>query len=479
MKVEDMLYLENKYELNKKRYNGFSYWTYERFQIMRYVEGKKKRIPINDARISCSNLIVDVWNIALRFIKKRYMPKKKADVCIFNHERRVLRNGYYDCIYTEEIAQKFSSSVVIESPYGLHHLEPTRTRNLYYCDKELIISCAIASIKKGFKVREYVKIHNILKVELKEVIDEIEKIDEIIIDRDEFIDFFAYYYFVYQYRKKYYEKVLDIIEPKIIIEVVGYKMDCMIVNELSKRMGIPTIELQHGTMGQGHIAYNYNQGEKIPQFPDKLLLFSDYWKKCTNFPILKKDVVAVGYPYFEEQLKKYQCVKKYIDRRKKTILFLSQWIIGEDLSKLAVELYSLMDNKDIHIIYKLHPGEYNGWEKRYPELAGSGIEVVDTLDHNVYEYFAISDIQVGVFSTAIYEGLGFGLETYIYQTNYSEYMNELCVAGYAKMVKSAKELQICLNKNEKQNKLQTTDFWKNDALNNTYKAIEKCMSYNS
>lgn len=66
--------------------------------------------------------------------------------------------------------------------------------------------------------------------------------------------------------------------------------------------------------------------------------------------------------------------------------------------------------------------------------------MVDSLRHNIYEYFAVSNVQVGVSSTAIFEGLGFGLDTFIFNTVSAECMKQLCQDGFAAEVNSAKEL---------------------------------------
>lgn len=52
-------------------------------------------------------------------------------------------------------------------------------------------------------------------------------------------------------------RIIKSISPKVIVEVVGYETNKMIINEIAHEMGISTIELQHGVIGRGHIAYNY------------------------------------------------------------------------------------------------------------------------------------------------------------------------------------------------------------------------------
>lgn len=77
-----------------------------------------------------------------------------------------------------------------------------------------------------------------------------------------------------QYKLMYlhYDRMLNRIRPKVIIEVVSYSLPKLIVNDIAKKMNIPTIELQHGTMGKYHIAYNFSEKMDLKRFP--IIFFS-------------------------------------------------------------------------------------------------------------------------------------------------------------------------------------------------------------
>lgn len=49
-------------------------------------------------------------------------------------KERVLENNKYICLYTEQIAEKYQNSVVLERPYNYKHLKPAKTNNIIYCD---------------------------------------------------------------------------------------------------------------------------------------------------------------------------------------------------------------------------------------------------------------------------------------------------------------------------------------------------------
>ncbi len=478
MKTDDFLAMEANYQLNNKTYDGFAYWTYGRFQVIRYLDSLEKNTLLTP-RLSepLGQLILDGFAM-LGNILFQGRIKKQTDLLIFNHERRVKEADYYECVYTERIAEHFANHcTVVERPLGYRHCKPVKTPNLVYYDWIETVSFMRALVAEKCKTTVYKKSQQYFKEELSDVITYLENACNIAIDKDKFAEIFTHVYLIYKYRKPGICKMVDKVNPKVILEVVSYNIDCMIATEYAKTKRIPTIELQHGVMGNGHIAYNYSQGEEILQFPDKVLLFSDYWKSCTQFPLKAENLIAVGYPFFEKKLQQY-AVKRNESDHIKTILFVSQWIIGKELSTLAVELSELFGNDEVRIIYKLHPGEYEIWRENYPELTQNNrIEVIDNLEHNIYEYFAESDVQVGVFSTAIYEGLGFGLKTYIFQTHFAENMKELCEGGYAEYVQDAKQLKDKIVHSVDNTDFGADRFWEKNALTNIIGLIDKQIKH--
>ena len=87
---------------------------------------------------------------------------------------------------------------------------------------------------------------------------------------------------------------------------------------------------------------------------------------------------------------------------------------------------------NFQILYKLHPSEYNMYKEYSSYSMLSSYENITFLeDCNLYQLMSVSKIQIGVFSTAIYEGLGFSCKTYLFDLNGIEYMQDLIDSEYA------------------------------------------------
>jgi hypothetical protein len=237
----------------------------------------------------------------------------------------------------------------------------------------------------------------------------------------------------------FYKCLLNQVDPEVVIVVVSYGKEIFI--EACNNANISVVELQHGVIDKDHLAYSYPKGQTKSTFPDYIFTWGDFWSENVNFPIANERVISVGYPYLEQQYKKY-------DNSESTnqILFISQGTIGEKLSKFAVEVEQHL-NIDYDLIYKLHPGEYEQWENKYPWLLDTNIEVIDSSEPPLYKLFAESDVQIGVGSSAIYEGLCFNLETYVYDCIGSSTLNQLVTKGSAKKISSVGELLSSLGSN--------------------------------
>lgn len=464
MNITDFLQIENKYHLYCDEIDGVNYWEYSRFAIWQYHICSEKlglEKSQTDSDSACE-AFKKVFSLGYHILFSGFL-RSKSDICIINHERRVQSGKYFDCIYTEEIAAFYPNNIVLERPYKGRHLKPVRTHNLYYTDYIVVKANLYYLLQKKFRTNYYRSVKKKVKQKLEKPLTEIWESYQVKLSKESIYELVVKRILMYHIEYKAYCDLLKRIKPKLIVEVCHYSLHSMIINEIAGDLGIYTIELQHGTMHKDHIAYQYITDETVKQLPKKILTFSDYWNKYIRLPANIK-VIAVGYPYFEQQIKSYcNYVKK--DSYKKTILFISQGTIGLQLSKLAAELYDTIDKTKFHIIYKLHPGEYSGWQKRYPWLNRTEIEVVDNLNHNIYEYFAQSDFQIGVYSTAIYEGLGFGLQTMLYRIGHFDTMESLVDEGYAIFVDCVDDIvkKLALEQREK---IKMPVFWKKDAMQN-------------
>ncbi len=96
-------------------------------------------------------------------------------------------------------------------------------------------------------------------------------------------------------------RLLKKTNPSKIINVVSYSFINQAFTYFAKKRNIPVFELQHGTVGKYHIAYNIGANElnASETFPDYFLAWGENWVKNARMPIAWGKIKIIGFPYFE------------------------------------------------------------------------------------------------------------------------------------------------------------------------------------
>lgn len=319
------------------------------------------------------------------------------NVLLYSHGRRkLLSDGYWWDIVIDPIAEHLDLPFLCIENYGdSAHPSPAKTPNLRYKD---VISCVTglgkrlsgvwdpldASSRRRIREVEY-EILDVFGVSL----DLISKIEEETIAR--------------RIRLTLYRLLFDRLGPDVV--VVWTRPHTLV--EAAQSLDIPVVELQHGMIYRYNFDYHFPADRESHTFPDYLFTFGEYWCDAVDYPIPDERVRPTGYAYAEMVRDLYRDEPKKTDE----IVFISQPYVGEKLSQFAVKCATLVNDRTI--TYKLHPREYDGWQDRYPWLTESDVEVINSDEPELYELLARGDAQVGVSSTALYEGALFDTETYL------------------------------------------------------------------
>lgn len=361
------------------------------------------------------------------FVKNPYLASPSEVIFVGHPRRKKESNGYWWDIYCDPIQNSCSlDSVHFENPYLLGHQTPAKTESIRYL--EFINYSGTIQRKLGLydvtlssdDVSRLEALEQSIRKQFDVDVQIVEEVQRLLRNRE--------------CRLWLYKRLLDRIDPKIAVVVVSYGKHMFI--EACKDKEIPVVELQHGVIYPDHLGYSFAGERTKSLFPDYLLTWGEFWGNDVKFPIPDDRVIPVGYPYLEQSAHQYENTQS-----RDQILFISQGTIGERLSKFAMEVDRHPDI-DHEIVYKLHPGEYDRWKDEYPWLLEADFEIVDRSEPPLYELFAESSVQIGVGSTAVYEGLCFELETYVYDG--SSVLHPLVDEGSATVVSTADELALAL-----------------------------------
>lgn len=392
------------------------------------------------------------------------------DYLFIGHPRRKIGDdGTFWDIYCDPIINYLGPDkcMILEQPWFLgnpNHAVPPHTKHLAYTDFcELYTRCK----------RRYTLLLNRLRgisLSISEV------------DRNQLVEIEGYFQDAFgvtlslvdrvENRYKWhfmasqrYTDILKRIKPRIVFIVCSYGKEDIV--QACKTCLIPSVELQHGVNSQYHMGYSYPNGASKSLFPDYFMSFGKFWEQEIALPLPRVRTFTVGYPYLEEQMQVHQGRGK-----KKQILFISQGTIGSELSEFAVALEKSLP-EDWRIVFKLHNGEVAEWRQRYVLLSRSPITVIEGDSPPLYELMAESDVQVGVYSTALFEGIAFACRTYLVDLPGIEHAKRLVDSGVAHLVNAPEEIDLADSSPE--NNIVREHIFASNWRGNLDHAIEKVL----
>ncbi len=279
-----------------------------------------------------------------------------------------------------------------------------------------------------------------------------------------------------------FRKLLRRLSPKVVVTAVQYYTPNFILTEAAHELGIPVVELQHGTVFPAHVAYNLPENGSVYS-PEIFLAWGRHWaEQMRNYP--RERMLLSGFPYFDHCRNLYPpCPRKAGGPFR--ILFVSQGTVARKLVSFATELRALLPVDRFTIIYKLHPNESRTWRVRYPSLMSAGVEVVENLSRNIYTCLRDADVAVGLNSTALVEGFAWGVRAFVFrQLPGSETMEDFCRSGTVEFVDSVERLaerlkQIAANPAlAGKSSFDVSRFWVPNAAKNIASVIDALASGN-
>ncbi|RXJ95883.1 hypothetical protein CRU94_04530 [Arcobacter sp. AHV-9/2010] len=408
---EFIWYLEEKYHLLDFEVDGVKVWQYTRMQFYYKLAEASGVLSQPHGSMNKKDKIKNVFSYFKNSLKNNYFTLKQKDIIVFSHPRVVNVDGELIDIYTkyfiDELLEKEDSLVEFESAHlGGHQKE--KQNFAHYTDW-------IALAQRIYKQFLKVKISDDQIKLLKKVENDINTVCETNIDLTSFA---MKNIKTYKANYKIYNKIFQKVKPKVFYTVVSYGQAPII--RAAKDNDIEVVELQHGTFSKYHLGYSFpDRKESLDYFPDKLYVWNDFWKEMIKLPISDEFVVSDSFRYMEKQKLKFT----HFEKKENQLVVLSQGAIGNDIAEKLLMHYERFKNYQIK--YKLHPGEFDRWQT-YPALVSlskyRNVEIIKN-ETPLYELFATSSLQIGVFSTALYEGVEFGCETILFDINGIEYMD--------------------------------------------------------
>ena len=394
---EDFIVFEKENNLLKLKIKDIPVWEFIRVGIFTQIKEQQinKNTNIHEIKFKKSFRVIYEFMINILF-HNPFLLTKQRQYLILNHPRRKIEKGFYIDIYTDPWLSILNDNYYVFEGFvniNFAHYKPAKTKNLYYLDALQLPSHLIRFLPIPTKFSDTEL--QVIK-ELENKIKNKWNIQNLVLKNE--ID---YTIKRLKFVKPGINRLLKKINPSKIINVVSYSFINQAFTYFAKKRNVPVFELQHGTVGKYHIAYNMGSIEmnKTETFPDYFLAWGKNWIKNARIPILQEKIRFVGFPYFE--------TFRLIENKKmelKQILILSQY--RNDIEEFSIKIAEKLP--EYKIVYKAHPSEYltvGNLLKCFKQFPNVQIIANDSI--HLYELFRQSNFVIGVNSTAIIEAIAF------------------------------------------------------------------------
>jgi hypothetical protein len=181
--------------------------------------------------------------------------------------------------------------------------------------------------------------------------------------------------------------------------------------------------LQHGAISPFHLGYSYPGRPVVADQPDELWCFGSYWTEVADLPAGMVTAVA-GAPFIEPLPDAGRAAKE-----PQRVVFLSQGTIGPRLFEFAAWLADA--RPEYEVVFRLHPSEHAA-----DYSARSGVRISAGQGESTLALLASAGYQVGVATTALFEGMVLGCRTAVAQLPGHEYLLPVVNRGDAVLADS-------------------------------------------
>ncbi|WP_329005295.1 hypothetical protein OHA18_18175 [Kribbella sp. NBC_00709] len=188
----------------------------------------------------------------------------------------------------------------------------------------------------------------------------------------------------------------------------------------ARDLGIRVVELQHGAISPFHLGYSYPGRPVVADQPDELWCFGSYWTDVADLPAgMRTEVMGASF------------LPPPGPKDPRRVVFLSQGTVGAELIRTADAVAK--QHPELEILYRLHPSE-RAEDYEIP----AGLQV--STGGSTLDLLATATYQVGVSTTALFEGMALGCRTAVADLPGHEYLEPAIAKGHALLMRRPADL---------------------------------------
>lgn len=383
--------IEARYQVDKILLNGEQIWPFLRIKY-HYIYNKITFIRDIQSTIKDKSLLHKIKMIRNIFYGFFNWFRRYNFIAISNSRegvKKIINHEYYDRLIDPIIdVMGEDNFLYIEKPFPVHHpKKEVHTKNIVSYYFIIFFTYILEKLIKIPKIRG-VKDLELIKTDYNIIINEHNILKQ------------------FYTKKKLYKIIYKLIRPKMIFIVSYY--DNMAAIKAAKELSIRVVEVQHGSIGNEHPAYNTLLDLDDTYFPDYLLAFGE--RDITPFVRSKfidhENVYPIGSYYLEyvrDVLKPESSLIKGLSNYHRRVGVTLQWTVEDKIIDFVVKA-ALLDPYILYLLIPRHPIQRDYSNLELPD----NVKVVT--DKDFYEMVMYVDFHSTAYSTCALEAPSLGVQ---------------------------------------------------------------------
>jgi hypothetical protein len=429
-----ILHFESERDPFKYQIRGYSIWPLYRFMVWEHIKinldgltsrQAARRSGVSQRLRAARVMVEELWNL-----HKLKAARREYEIVLLTTTNRLrdktdgtFKNVYFD--YCQPLLQN-ALQIFVDSRSGR---EPSTQPSVYVSSRTVVPKIVLGGRGEGEGGERLSSLYS----EFTSFLESVGCAEHMQMSLSSWRRELAYFVA----RLDAFVEIFNTTRPKVVVTDCHY--DKMWAIAAARRLKIPVVELQHGIVYDGHMAYTYDPRSASPYrdripLPDKYLAFGPYFSELLmerGFWTASQ-VQDVGFPRMDYHQSKFEYTvpKTGEDLR---VLISSQWIMTKKLCEFLEAAVRRLP-KNIVLNVKPHPLEQD--TGAYRQINGLGV-----LDggEEFYELLERHHVHCSVFSTTLLESVGLGVPTIILGLPGSENALPMSERGRCKVVNSPEE----------------------------------------
>ncbi len=482
--IDDFVRIEEELKLNSLEVDGYRFWQYNRFSLysmfLNEKEGLIKGIDVIGTKQQIFRYLKNVPYVIILQIRRLFHNIRNGNkeyIVLRCHSRRQLINNLYVSPYTDLIFNEKDDTLTYEPSNSYRHYFPPYSNNIVYLDPIEIKARISYILLKYVRKNQYQKFLDDINPAFMNAIKELENSTGIHINYSQALNELVKHKVLVSAYEKFWKRQFKKYNVKCVCVLIGYALDVMSLAKIAHQYHVPVIEFQHGTINSEHIGYHYSTNncfEKNTYTPDYIFTFGDIWSKQINMN--SSVCLPVGFEYFLNQRDYFFSHNSF--NNKNNVLIISQWTLGDRLSCVAEKLAELIEDKypEWNVIFKLHPNEFQNAPNLYPNIFNKKHIKIMKNELHLYQLFMQSSALIGYNSTALFEGIGFGINAYFLRSS-SSIVKEIVDKGMGFYIDDDFDFNILFQRdNQMETSMNIEQIWKSNAKENALLELNRILN---